>query len=79
MSSSEVHQSAASLLVRRLAALLGVLALVGGVVWIVVQPTNYSGWVAATVGLVVAVLVFRRHQQTADGQILRRSHLRARG
>jgi len=79
VSSSEIYQSPATLLLRRLVAALGVLALVAGIVFVVLEPTNYSGWVLCVVGVVVAVLTARRHQQTGDGQLLRRTSLRAKG
>ena len=79
VSSSEIHQSTATVLLRRLVAVLGVLALVAGVVVVVVDPVDYSGWVLCAFGLVVAVLTARRRQQTGDGQVLRRTSLRAKG
>ncbi|WP_298805539.1 hypothetical protein [uncultured Pseudokineococcus sp.] len=79
MSSNEIHQSAATLLLRRLVALLGVLAFLAGVVLVVTDPVNYIGWVWGVVGIVVGVLAARRKQQTDDGQLLRRTSLRTRG
>lgn len=79
VSSSEIHQSTAALLLRRLVTVLGVLALVAGVVVVVAEPATYAGWVLVAFGVVTAVLAFRRRQQMGDGQVLRRSSLRTGG
>ncbi|MEJ5915659.1 hypothetical protein [Pseudokineococcus sp. 1T1Z-3] len=78
MSTNEVYQSTTTVLVRRLFAALAALALLGGTVFILLEPTNYSGWAAVTFASVALVLVLRRRQQTTDGQLLRRTHLRAK-
>jgi len=79
VSSSEIHQSPATLVLRRLVAAFGVLALVAGVVVVVVAPTDYPGYVWSAFGVVLVVLTARRRQQTGDGLVLRRTSLRAKG
>ncbi|WP_299034557.1 hypothetical protein [uncultured Pseudokineococcus sp.] len=79
MSSHEIHQSPATLIVRRVVAVLGVLALIAGVVFAALEPTDYLGWVWTAFGLVLVTLTARRKQQTGDGLVLRRTSLRSKG
>ncbi|ROP45578.1 hypothetical protein [Pseudokineococcus lusitanus] len=78
MSTNEIYQSTLTVLVRRLVAVLGVVALVGGVVLAVMRPATYGGWVLIAFGVTMGLLVWRQKQLTDDGLVLRRTALRAK-
>jgi Flp pilus assembly protein TadB len=78
VSTNEIYQSTLTVLVRRLVAVLGIAALVGGVVLAVVQPAAYGGWVLIAFGVAMGLLVWRQKQLTDDGLVLRRTALRAK-
>jgi len=78
VSTNEIYQSTLTVLARRLVAVLGVAALVGGVVLAVMRPAGYGGWVLIAFGVAMGLLVWRQKQLTDDGLVLRRTALRAK-